>query len=204
MVAASCSTRWNTGPFVVRVRSSAAWQVATGNACTGAGRDDWLTVDVVTPGRIVLTQRVDWLTLLEDDADRSCHEDRQVAIPTSGHFLRARQPGDRLAAVVDTGPLLRIDGLTKRYPGATALDDLTVEVPRGRIGLVGANGAGKTTTFRLLLGLAHPTEGRIEVCGIDVARRSDRRARRGSATCPSTTACRSTRPRPTSCRRSAS
>jgi ABC-2 type transport system ATP-binding protein len=73
-------------------------------------------------------------------------------------------------AVVASGSLLRIDGLTKRYPGTTALDDLTIEVPRGRIGLVGANGAGKTTTFRLLLGLAHPTEGRIEVCGIDVAR----------------------------------
>ena len=71
---------------------------------------------------------------------------------------------------MDDGPLLRIDGLTKKYPGVTALDDLTIEVPRGRIGLVGANGAGKTTTFRLLLGLAHPTEGRIEVCGIDVAR----------------------------------
>jgi len=66
-------------------------------------------------------------------------------------------------------PLLRLDGLTKRYPGTTALDNLTLEVPRGRIGLVGANGAGKTTTFRLLLGLAHPTEGRIEVCGVDVA-----------------------------------
>jgi ABC-2 type transport system ATP-binding protein len=70
---------------------------------------------------------------------------------------------------VDAGPLLRINGLTKRYPGALALDDLTIEVPRGRIGLVGANGAGKTTTFRLLLGLAHPTEGHVEVCGIDVA-----------------------------------
>ena len=67
------------------------------------------------------------------------------------------------------GSLLRIDGLTKRYPSALALDDLTIEVPRGRIGLVGANGAGKTTMFRLLLGLAHPTEGRVEVCGIDVA-----------------------------------
>jgi ABC-2 type transport system ATP-binding protein len=71
---------------------------------------------------------------------------------------------------VDTGSLLRIDGLTKRYPSTIALDDLTVEVPRGRIGLVGANGAGKTTTFRLLLGLAHPTQGHVEVCGIDVAR----------------------------------
>jgi len=59
--------------------------------------------------------------------------------------------------------------LTKRYPGVTALDGLTVDVPPGRIGLVGANGAGKTTTFRLLLGLAHPTEGRVEVCGVDVA-----------------------------------
>jgi ABC-2 type transport system ATP-binding protein len=71
---------------------------------------------------------------------------------------------------VDNGPVLRIDGLTKRYAGVTALDDLSIEVPRGRIGLVGANGAGKTTTFRLLLGLAHPTHGRIEVCGIDVAK----------------------------------
>ena len=52
----------------------------------------------------------------------------------------------------------------------TALDGLTIEVPRGRIGLVGANGAGKSTTFRLLLGLAHPTEGSIEVCGIDVGK----------------------------------
>jgi ABC-2 type transport system ATP-binding protein len=71
---------------------------------------------------------------------------------------------------VISGSLLRLDGLTKRYPGTTALDDLTIEVPRGRIGLVGANGAGKTTTFRLLLGLAHPTKGRVEVCGLDVAR----------------------------------
>ena len=71
---------------------------------------------------------------------------------------------------METAPLLRLDGLTKRYPGTTALDNLSVEVPRGRIGLVGANGAGKTTTFRLLLGLAHPTEGHVEVCGLDVGR----------------------------------
>ncbi len=69
-----------------------------------------------------------------------------------------------------TGSLVRTDGLTKRYPGATALDDLSIDLPRGRIGLVGANGAGKTTTFRLLLGLTHPSEGTVEVCGLDVAR----------------------------------
>lgn len=65
--------------------------------------------------------------------------------------------------------LLRIDGLTKRYPGVTALDDLSIDLPRGLVGLVGANGAGKTTMFRLLLGISKPTEGHIEVCGIDVA-----------------------------------
>jgi ABC-2 type transport system ATP-binding protein len=68
------------------------------------------------------------------------------------------------------GSLLRLDGVTKRYPGVTALDGLTVELDPGLVGFVGANGAGKTTTFRMLLGLAHPTEGTIEVCGIDVAR----------------------------------
>jgi ABC-2 type transport system ATP-binding protein len=70
---------------------------------------------------------------------------------------------------VQTGPLFRLESLTKRYPGVTALDDLTVEVPRGLVGLVGANGAGKTTMFRLMLGLARPSEGRLEVCGVDVA-----------------------------------
>ena len=71
---------------------------------------------------------------------------------------------------MDQDALLRIDGLTKRYPGTTALDDLTIELPRGCIGFVGANGAGKTTTFRILLGLSRPTEGRVQVCGVDVGR----------------------------------
>ncbi|MEZ5274401.1 MAG: ABC transporter ATP-binding protein [Ilumatobacteraceae bacterium] len=70
---------------------------------------------------------------------------------------------------MDADVLLRVTALTKRYPGVTALDGLTLDVPRGRIGLVGANGAGKSTMFRLLLGLTQPTEGHIQVCGVDVA-----------------------------------
>jgi ABC-2 type transport system ATP-binding protein len=71
--------------------------------------------------------------------------------------------------VNDTAPLLRTEGLTKRYPSVTATDSLDLEVPRGSVGLVGANGAGKTTLFRMMLGLSQPTEGRLEVCGVDVA-----------------------------------
>jgi ABC-2 type transport system ATP-binding protein len=70
--------------------------------------------------------------------------------------------------VVDA--LLRTEGLSLRYPGGTlALDQLTVEVPRGSVGLVGANGAGKTTLLRLALGQLRPTAGTIEVAGRAVA-----------------------------------
>ena len=66
--------------------------------------------------------------------------------------------------------MLRADGLTLRYPGGvTALDQLTVEIPRGSVGLVGAHGAGKTTLLRLALGLLAPTSGTIEVIGRPVA-----------------------------------
>jgi ABC-2 type transport system ATP-binding protein len=67
-------------------------------------------------------------------------------------------------------PAFEADTLTKVFPGGTtALDRLTVTVPRGSVGLVGANGAGKTTLFRLLLGLIRPTTGGVEVCGRPVA-----------------------------------
>ena len=69
-----------------------------------------------------------------------------------------------------SSPAFRTDALTKVFPGgAVALQELTVTVPRGSVGLVGANGAGKTTLFRLLLGLIRPTDGRVEVCGQPVA-----------------------------------
>lgn len=79
-------------------------------------------------------------------------------------------PPCKTAAMNGDSPLLRARGLTKRYPEVTAVDNLDVDVPRGRVGLVGANGAGKTTLFRMMLGLSHPTAGSLEVCGVDVAR----------------------------------
>ena len=66
--------------------------------------------------------------------------------------------------------VLRTDQLTKSYAGGPpTLAGLSLAVPAGSVGLVGANGAGKTTLFRLMLGLMQPTSGRIEVAGRDVA-----------------------------------
>ena len=60
-------------------------------------------------------------------------------------------------------------GLTKRYRSVTALEGLSVEIPLGVTGLVGANGAGKSTLIKILLGLLPATSGAAKVMGQDVA-----------------------------------
>jgi ABC-2 type transport system ATP-binding protein len=66
-------------------------------------------------------------------------------------------------------PLISTRALTKRYPGVTALDALSVELEPGVIGLVGANGAGKSTLLKILLGLLPPTAGEARVLDLDTA-----------------------------------
>ena len=67
--------------------------------------------------------------------------------------------------------MIRAAGLTKRYGAMTALDRLSLEVPRGEIlALVGPNGAGKTTALKLLVGLLTPTAGDAWLAGCHVAR----------------------------------
>jgi ABC-2 type transport system ATP-binding protein len=69
-----------------------------------------------------------------------------------------------------SGPAVRTTNLTKRYGDLLAVDDLTMEVPRGRIyAFLGRNGAGKTTTIRMLLGLIRPSAGTAEILGTSVA-----------------------------------
>jgi len=59
--------------------------------------------------------------------------------------------------------------LTKIYGKVTALDGLTLEIPRGEIfGLLGPNGAGKTTTIKILTTLARPTRGWATIHGFNV------------------------------------
>jgi ABC-2 type transport system ATP-binding protein len=64
---------------------------------------------------------------------------------------------------------LSTKGLTKRYGGRLAVDQLSIEVPTGVVaGFIGPNGAGKTTTMAMLLGLVHPTAGTATVLGESV------------------------------------
>ncbi len=66
--------------------------------------------------------------------------------------------------------MIKVSGVTKKYPGRLAVDHISFEVARGEIvGFLGPNGAGKTTTMRMLTGYLPMNSGRIEVAGYDVA-----------------------------------
>jgi branched-chain amino acid transport system ATP-binding protein len=68
---------------------------------------------------------------------------------------------------------LRVDGMTRRFGGVTAVDGVSFELgPSERVGVIGPNGAGKTTLFRLIAGELRPTAGRISLFGHDVTRDS--------------------------------
>ncbi len=65
-----------------------------------------------------------------------------------------------------TDMVIQTEGLTKRFGNITAVDNLSMEVRRGRIyGLLGPNGSGKTTTMGMLLGVLRPTAGSFRLFG---------------------------------------
>jgi ABC-2 type transport system ATP-binding protein len=69
--------------------------------------------------------------------------------------------------------MIKVENLTKRYAGQTAIQDLNFEVGQGEImGFLGPNGAGKTTTMRILAGFMPATSGRATIAGFDIFEQS--------------------------------
>ena len=69
----------------------------------------------------------------------------------------------------EAGADLELVGITKRFPGFTAIEELNLTIPAGSFfALLGPSGCGKTTTLRLVAGLEDPTAGRILIGGKDV------------------------------------
>ena len=65
--------------------------------------------------------------------------------------------------------ILRVEGVTKRFGGLVALNNVTFDVYREEIlGLIGPNGAGKTTLFNVITGVYKPEAGRVVYKGIDI------------------------------------
>jgi ABC-2 type transport system ATP-binding protein len=69
--------------------------------------------------------------------------------------------------------MIKVENLTKRYAGQTAIQDLSFEVGKGEImGFLGPNGAGKSTTMRILSSFMPATSGRASIAGFDVFEQS--------------------------------
>src|SRR4030095_6250642 len=91
------------------------------------------------------------------------HERRPAARRRS--HRSAQRGGFAMSAV----PFVEVDGITVRFGGLMAVNNLSFQVERGTIhALIGPNGAGKSTTFNCISRYYPPTEGRIRIDGQDV------------------------------------
>src|SRR5437868_11808878 len=68
---------------------------------------------------------------------------------------------------------LSIAGVSKYFGGVTAVEDVSLDVPKGRIlSIIGPNGAGKTSLLNMISGFYKPNQGRIVLEGLDITRKS--------------------------------
>jgi branched-chain amino acid transport system permease protein len=103
----------------------------------------------------------DGAALIEaDEADAGSTDVGEIGLPAVSTPVPAGEP------------ILEVRGLTKRYGGVVAVDDVSFTVPAGQImGLIGPNGAGKTTCFNMITGAISPTTGTVSFLGEEIQSR---------------------------------
>ncbi|GAA1796833.1 branched-chain amino acid ABC transporter ATP-binding protein/permease [Agromyces neolithicus] len=106
--------------------------------------------------------------LFDTDADADADADAAATDTGGSDLAEAALPA--VSTPVPAGePILEVRGLTKRYGGVVAVNDVSFTVPAGRImGLIGPNGAGKTTCFNMITGAISPTSGTVSFLGEEV------------------------------------
>src|SRR4051812_1473480 len=86
----------------------------------------------------------------------------------TGRVSDGQTEGARVAATQAEADI-HLEGVSKRFAETTAVDDLTMSIPRGSFfGMLGPSGCGKTTTLRMIGGFEDPTQGRVYLGGADV------------------------------------
>ncbi|WP_061007480.1 ABC transporter ATP-binding protein [Vibrio sp. CUB2] len=69
---------------------------------------------------------------------------------------------------------IQAENVVKKFGGFTAINNITLNVPKGSIyGFLGPNGCGKSTTIRVLTGLLSPSEGNVDVLGLEIPKQSE-------------------------------
>ncbi len=80
-----------------------------------------------------------------------------------------RRTGEQANKQIAPAVPVRLERVTKRFGPVLAVDDVSLEIPAGKlVTLLGPSGCGKTTTLRMIAGLEHPSTGRVFIGGGDV------------------------------------
>lgn len=124
-------------------------------------------VIILLPGGLYQVLMTAWQAIRRKfgpkDAGSGMHADGSESDPADAPLPAVSTP----VPVGET--ILEVSGLTKRYGGVVAVDEVSFAVPAGRImGLIGPNGAGKTTCFNMISGAIAPTSGTVRFLGAEI------------------------------------